>query len=460
MKKTLKVALIVLILLLIISQNILADSSANGLIISFFPGINYPFEVETITCAIGVFGLILPSFHGYASSLFFNSVKDYSEGFGSAIIFQTYLGGFNGFLITGGFNFINKNYDGFEISGFANLNFASTTGIQISMLNYNSGDFKGFQVGLLNLNMSDFEGFRIGLVSFSNNFKGKADISILASLNFSDFKGFQASLLNLNTGDFDGLQIGLVNLDLKSFEGYRIGLLSISNIFKGVQIGLVNFCVDFQGLQIGIINIAKYENGFSFGLFNFFLKGYNAIETTYNEQGILKINFKWGSKKFYTIMGIGMDSSQTIYQNTLGFGTHIPIGYFFFDIELFTQGRASQQNLENYLSNLSNLYWDNLYYNGYYYYYDNQSNFVKALGYLILGDSTSISLRFNCGVNLGFFQIIAGITYNLGFKVNPENGSFSWYIPSGLSPILEDINNFAFFQYGWFGFTLGVQFQL
>ena len=441
---------------------LLAENSG-GFVISPFPGINYPYEIENITCAIGLFGLVIPSFHGYAGSLFYNTAQDYSNGFGSALFFQSYLNGFEGILITGGFNHINNNFKGFEFAFFANLNMGNASGLQIGMLNFNSQSFTGFQLGFLNLNMNDFSGYRLGLVSFSKNFKGFFDISIFASINFSDFNGIQASIFNFNLGDFNGLQIGLVNFNLKDSYGYKIGLISISNSFSGFQINLVNYSSFFNGVQIGLINIAKVEKGISIGLFNFFLNGYNAIETTYNELGILKLNFKWGSKKFYSIIGYGMNDDQTLFQSTLGFGSHYASGVFFLDIEFFVQGRANIDNLKKYLSNPETLYGASaIYFYDYpddYYYYPEVA-FPYSLCYLILGDSSSFSLRLNIGVSFGFFQIIAGVTYNLGFRLNPDNAAFSWYIPDEINPIMADINNFTFFQYGWFGFTLGVQFKL
>jgi len=450
------------------SSNLFADNLSSGFVISPFPGINYPYEIENITCALGLFGLVLPSFHGYAASLFYNTLQNFSNGFASALIFQSYLNGFDGILITGGFNHINSNFKGFEFAFFANINNGNASGLQIGMLNFNSENFAGFQVGFLNLNMKEFVGYRLGLVSFSTNFKGFFDVSLLASINFSGFTGIQASIFNFNLGDFNGLQIGLVNFNLKDSYGYKFGLVSISNSFSGFQINLVNYSNFFNGFQIGLINIAKIEKGISIGLFNFFLNGYNAIETTYNELGIAKLNFKWGSKKFYSIIGYGMNESQTLYQSTLGFGSHHSLGVFFLDFEFFIQGIASIDNLKKYLSNPDLLYgasdWE-LYgyydeFGDYYYYPGPEVRIPYSLAYILLGDSSSFSFRLNLGVSLGFLQIIAGVTYNLGFRLNPDNAAFSWYIPEDINPIMADINNFAFFQYGWFGFTLGIQFKL
>ncbi|HPC38615.1 MAG TPA: hypothetical protein PLF21_04810 [Exilispira sp.] len=464
MKKAIAFSVVLILILSIFTAETFANTSISGLLISPFPGINYPYELENITCAIGFFGLVIPSFHGFASSLLYNSVLDWSNGFASAFIFQTYLNGFDGVLITGGFNNVYNYFKGFEFSIFVNVNFGKFIGLQAAILNYNSQDFTGFQVGFLNLNMKEFYGYRLGFVSFSKRFNGYLDISLIASFNFSSFIGVQASLVNFNLGHFSGLQLGLVNFNLKDTYGVRVGLVSFSNNFSGFQINLINISNLFDGFQIGLINIAKVEKGVSIGLFNFFLNGYNVIETSYNELDILKINFKWGSKKFYSIIGYGMNESQTIYQSTFGFGSHFKGGIFFLDIEFFIQGRSSIENLKKYLSKPEILYRSYEYYYdeyyGYYYYPEPEVIIPYTIGYLILGDSSSFSLRLNLGVSLGFVHIIAGVTYNLGFRLNPDNAVFSWYIPENINPIMSDINNFAFFQYGWFGFTLGVQFQL
>ncbi|MEJ5274042.1 MAG: hypothetical protein WH035_07915, partial [Spirochaetota bacterium] len=87
MKKAIAFSFVLILILSIFAAETFANTSISGLLISPFPGINYTYELENITCAIGIFGLVIPSFHGFASSLLYNSVLDWSNGFASAFIF-------------------------------------------------------------------------------------------------------------------------------------------------------------------------------------------------------------------------------------------------------------------------------------------------------------------------------------------------------------------------------------
>ncbi len=460
MEKILIISLVFIFLIAFFQINILADPNKNTFIFSPFPGFNYPYDSEQITCAIGIFGLILPSFNGFASSLLFNTIEDYSEGVGFAILFQSYLKGFTGSVFTLGFNFIGNNYQGFQIGVLANFNFGEFNGIQVGFVNYNSNYARGFQIGFLNLNMTQFEGYSLGLASFSKRNVGPLMISVFTNFIFSDFTGFQASIFNFSTANVTGFQVGLVNFNLRDFDGFRIGLFAYSRYFNGVQIGLINISKEFDGFQFGLINITRTSKGFSMGLFNFFKNGYNRIETTYNELNISKLNLKWGDRRLYNVIGFGMDSSQQNFQSSFGFGTHFDFGLCL-DIEFLIIGNSNIDNLKYYLSRPYNMYGQSLYYYDYYgssYY--SESYIPLALAYLILGDTSSFTLRLNLTLPLGFIEIIGGITYNLGFKLDPATGVFSWYKPEEIVQLYGDLGNYTFFKYAWFGFSIGVQFKI
>ncbi len=413
MKKLIFSMIVFLFLLSFFQINLLANENPNKFIFSPFPGINYPFQVDTISCGIGLFGLVIPSYDGFVFSFIFNDVKDYSEGLGIAFLFQTYKNGYSGIILSGGFNLVLKDYKGFEFGFFSNMNFGKFSGIQLGMLNFNSDDYNGLQIGFININMKQVDGFSFSLVSFNRNFNNSLIFSLFANFNF---------------GDSSGIKLGFLNYNSKSFEG--------------IQIGIINIASEFSGFQIGIINIAKNAEGLSLGLFNFFKNGYNRIELTFNELGFIKLNFKWGDRKFYNIVGYGMDDTQEKFQSTFGFGTNLKLFFFNFDVEFLLIGNSNINSFDQ------NLYFLN---------YNDLDFFLGGLFYLILGDTSSFSLRFNLSVPLGFVEIFAGISYHLGFKLDPETATFSWYKPSEAPSLFSD---FAFFQYSWFGFSLGIQFRL
>jgi hypothetical protein len=118
----------------------------------------------------------------------------------------------------------NTSIKGFRLNILYGVN-ADVTGVDIGLVNRNTGVFKGFQWGLVGI-AGDFTGWQNTAVNITN---GK-------------FVGLQGSLYPAiyNSGvTTEGVQFGLVNR-AESFEGLQLGLFNVTDTLRGLQIGLLN----------------------------------------------------------------------------------------------------------------------------------------------------------------------------------------------------------------------------
>ncbi|HOV46046.1 MAG TPA: hypothetical protein PK044_03380, partial [Exilispira sp.] len=119
------------------------------------------------------------------------------------------------------------------------------------------------------------------------------------------------------------------------------------------------------------------------------------------------------------------------------------------DIELFVQTMTSNNTI-SYIYNYYNNYIDE------YNYYDYDSS-TLIFASLIQGDFGTITLRFNLGIPLtNRFYITAGLSYNIGYKIDLINETLIWYFPSELNYQ----HPYTFFDNAWYGFNLGIQISI
>ncbi len=93
---------------------------------------------------------------------------------------------------------VNQDVYGLDIGFIVNKLEGNMTGLQSGLVNIVEGDVNGHQDGFVNLVNGDFTGFQYGFVNIT---KGK-------------FVGFNTGICNVN-GGMSGIQLGLVNITKK-----------------------------------------------------------------------------------------------------------------------------------------------------------------------------------------------------------------------------------------------------
>ena len=194
-----------------------------------------------------------------------------------------YSAGTEGFEISGFMNVNRYNMKGVQLAGFCNNVGGSVDGVQAAgFYNYNGLDTRGTQLaGFANITKLGFEGAQIaGFVNANNgpvhglqmagfgnlnngNMEG-AQGSGFFNINNGEMAGFQASgFTNVNRGKIDGAQFtGYLNSSCGELIGFQgSGFMNYaSGTMNGSQItGFLNYAKgQFQGNQVsGFANISK-----------------------------------------------------------------------------------------------------------------------------------------------------------------------------------------------------------
>jgi len=166
----------------------------------------------------------------------------------------------------------------------------------------------------------------------------------------STMDGIQASGIFNTVGDsVSGAQLaGIFNFTDDNVRGFQIaGIFNYAKNITGLQAGLVNINTDnTKGLQLGLVNITNNLDGASIGLVNIVLNGITRFDLYEEETGFTKFAVKHGSEHFYTLYALGFDYQKNMSLG-IGFGTYLPAGKFFFDIDLAAHSIYSLDNFEN-----------------------------------------------------------------------------------------------------------------
>lgn len=163
--------------------------------------------------------------------------------------------------------------------------------------NINKGNMKGAQfAGINNISLGTVAGAQFaGIANISKKEAVAAQFAGIANIAGRHFAGAQfGGIANLAGGEADGLQVAGILNDVKG-------------VLKGVQIGLINKAGRSRGLQLGLINCTDtVESGFSFGLINLPRHGfYDEVELSFSDYANTALSYKFGSKRFYTIVTAG-----------------------------------------------------------------------------------------------------------------------------------------------------------
>ena len=108
--------------------------------------------------------------------------------------------------------------------------------------------------------------------------------------------------------DVKGIQLaGFVNLAMKDVKGGQAaGFVNVAKSFEVAQVaGFVNLAKKVKGLQLCFLNFAdSIESVMAIGFLSFALKGYYALDVSYNETFIANLQFKLVHELFYNIIGL------------------------------------------------------------------------------------------------------------------------------------------------------------
>ena len=239
-------------------------------------------------------------------------------GFQVAGIFNTNLGTVRGFQVSGINNLVLDSLKGVQISGISNIVTGRTDGLQIAGINNLARqNVDGVQLaGISNVALKDVNKVQIaGITNFGRNVKG-GQIAGIFNTSYGQVSGGQFAGIFNTSQTVKTLQIaGLMNVALDSIEGAQIT-------------SLINFTRHNKGFQLAILNIADSVSGISIGLINIVRKGYNKLEIHANEVLPLSARVKFGTKKFYNIVGFGTQgfSANNVWGYTYGIGGAVGIG--------------------------------------------------------------------------------------------------------------------------------------
>jgi hypothetical protein len=285
------------------------------------------------------------SVKGVEIGSFVNIVKENVSGVQLGGFGNMVGGKMKGAQLGGFFSINSKGLKGAQVSGFFNTALDTVTGAQVSgFANILKGKMNGAQVtGFYNMTTENVDGLQ--LAGFANlSFK---DVKLLQAAGFTNIgrnvNGVQmAGFANFSKGDVGGAQIaGFANFAKTVRFAQISGFMNIAyGEIKGVQISpFLNLAKDVKGFQTALFNVSDTVSGFTLGLLSYVNKGYHQFELSGDETFYANIHFKTGIKKFYNILGFGLDptaidtTETTVFKNwyaAYGFGTEITTRFRYF----------------------------------------------------------------------------------------------------------------------------------
>jgi hypothetical protein len=216
----------------------------------------------------------------------------------------------------------------------------------------------GAAIGSFNIVGERGEWLMMGLGNYVKGPFSGVQIASAFNYNKGEFSGVQASLFNYNDAHLGGVQGAAINY-ARSFEGVQDAFLNVSGNGNGVQLGIVNICRgDITGAQIGVVNITMgkakgtqigvfnyaNESNAPIGIFNYIKKGQFHVNFWADETDFRNIGIKLGGTNVYTLFLFGVNGDRETATTGLGFGVHLPMGKFFWNIEALSQNYYELEN--------------------------------------------------------------------------------------------------------------------
>ncbi|MBR7180972.1 MAG: hypothetical protein IKD42_05105 [Kiritimatiellae bacterium] len=167
------------------------------------------------------------------------------------------------------FPFNNWKTYGLRLNIFDGRSF-SVRGVDLGLVGMTQNDFRGVSACTANWVEGDMYGIQLGcLGNVVNGYTWALQASGIINYNQSAFSGLQMSLINFNSALF-GFQAGLLNWDRGICYGLELGGVNVNdNEFHGWTVGAINYSERLFGTQIGLVNVVPGKGrGLQFGVFN------------------------------------------------------------------------------------------------------------------------------------------------------------------------------------------------
>jgi len=196
-------------------------------------------------------------------------------------------------------NNANGNHKSVQI-GVVNSTVGTFKGFQAAVVNSIGNDFYGLQQGWFNTIGRNAYGVECGFINTVGNETYGAQFGFVNSTN--SLKGVQDGFINTVGSNAVGMQNGFVNTVGEELKGLQTGFVNSAMSILGVQSGFINSTKKLNGLQLGFINsVDTLQSGVAVGFLSFVKHGgFHAIELSANENYLLNLSYKIGTKGFYT----------------------------------------------------------------------------------------------------------------------------------------------------------------
>ncbi|WNG32972.1 hypothetical protein F0U61_04575 [Archangium violaceum] len=229
--------------------------------------------------------------------------------------------------------------DGLAMAMVGNWMDRESSGAALAMGANYAGQVRGAQMALgVNVAGGSMRGWQASLAA--NVVAGEmvgAQLSTGVNIAAGETRGLQAAVgLNI-APDMVGVQTSSGLSIASRLEGAQISILNIGGDVSGAQVGIVNIARRMKGLQLGILNVAGEAEGVNLGVLSIVGNGQHHVQAWVSEMAMANVALKFGGKYFHTLLTVGMrpplDGEPRLWSSGIGFGGHIPVGFFFFDLD-------------------------------------------------------------------------------------------------------------------------------
>jgi hypothetical protein len=144
-----------------------------------------------------------------------------------------------------------------------------------------------------------------GVVSIASSQVSGAQFAGVINIARGVDGGQFAGVANVNGGRLDGVQLGgVLNVagDVDGLQGS--GVLNVAGDVEGAQVGLVNVAGRVRGVQIGLVNVSR-DADFSLGLVSIHTEGRTNVEAWVDSAGYAAAALRHGGTYTHTIVAAG-----------------------------------------------------------------------------------------------------------------------------------------------------------
>ncbi len=246
-----------------------------------------------------------------------------------SVIFNNVPDGFN-YPLIGIVNNAKGNHRSLQL-GVANSTARTFKGLQCAVANSVGEDLYGLQCGLINSIGGKMYGVENGFINSVGDEVLGAQFGVINITN--ELKGVQDGFINSVKNNAIGSQKGFINSVGETFIGLQNGFINSAQKTIGVQAGFVNATKNLTGVQIGFINcVDTLEEGVAIGFLSFVKHGgFSAFELSANENYLLNLSYKIGTKGFYSFPMLSYNPhSADKFAVGFGFGSNLQVTNRFF----------------------------------------------------------------------------------------------------------------------------------